>query len=436
MRLPDEVLRNIFLYCHDAHAYQPSSDQHHFSEWKKFDVQILTHVCRRWRAIALDQGYVWTEIVLRSISKSKECRKNLWYTLLPPSHLDCLLEGSHHSVFLNRSKHNALNLSFDVHVHENFNPSMYAFRQLLADGRRIGRINIKSDTTHDEVLRQCFALIPETLEWLTVGRNSRMFIGHTPPIMNGADILSRPWLELYSLKLAGVELPLHSSSPYLPLPRLRHLELAVTELSEGTLDVLYLYNTTLELLTLRCSGQTQLLPPHLFVPLPRLQHLTLAGDRNSLLELLPCLRTVPLECVDITDYSFAHAGQLLDEPILPTCIATFLHETASSLRVLSFTSIAGDSYTQLRETLPTSTVGCIRSGALSNRLPWDVKPPELERSLPQFPNLQELVATDSSTVSSLTSLLYCVEARKLLYGEGTITKPIRRLAASGRSGRS
>ncbi|KAG6829078.1 hypothetical protein H0H92_005789 [Tricholoma furcatifolium] len=55
-RLPDEILLSIFLYLRDESVF-PTLDSPRFQFWPN-----VTHVCHRWRALALSSAVLWTRI--------------------------------------------------------------------------------------------------------------------------------------------------------------------------------------------------------------------------------------------------------------------------------------------------------------------------------------------------------------------------------------
>ncbi|KZT51020.1 hypothetical protein CALCODRAFT_155021 [Calocera cornea HHB12733] len=429
MRIPDDLLRTIFLCCRDTRLLQKPADLHNYARWKPFDVEVLTHVCRRWRLVAMDAGPLWAQATLVTTSDWSESRRNPWHLLQPSGPFTNIREGVRLITLLDRSKHSPLNLSLKLKKDTNWQSLTDGLRRIVNEGRGIKQLDITASTAGDSVTQCCLSLAPPTLRSLKIYRNAEVWEDHNAPAFNAEIILSRSWPELVSLTLVGIDFPLRPASPYVPITRLITLELS-SLLSEGTLEVLRLCSSTLERLVIRCYAWTEMQPSLNAVELPRVRHLQLAGGRETIVRLLPQIRTVSLTSADFTEIVQPGTPPSADDQAIPA-IKTFLLGSKRAIEVLSFTDIDGIMWNQLEGTSVSRTIRSLHFGIRTLRTSWSVEPIHLQRGLLQFPNLEELISNKPSTVEFLTAMLSCLEIRNRLDSSGAAMKPIRRLATRG-----
>ncbi|KZO92684.1 hypothetical protein CALVIDRAFT_540764 [Calocera viscosa TUFC12733] len=424
-RLPDEILQEIFLYCRDAIVQTRTSTP------DRFNPEVLTHVCRRWRMIALDTGVLWAQSTLAATSSLQESRLNPRHMLLPVERFSYIRNGQRRLALLDRSKEVPLSLYLKFPSGSNTQPLTDELSRIVRRERQIDRLNIRASIDCDDATSASLALAQHTVRWLKITRRRK----HSNPAelvrgINGSDILSKEWPRLRHLVLDGISLPRDPASPYLLLSDLRTLDLSLAGLAVDIvclIPVLSLCNPTLERLTIRFGYASQRLVSLDYIIYPRLRRLELSGGQGNIIQLLERIRAPSLTALYIGNL-LGESQRLAVINSVGSALISLLQASGCAVRLLSLTEVSGAIWRAFAGTSAAITVHSIRYGSWGTGLQADDDAIELENGLLQFPNLEELCENRQHTVQSLRNLLSCVKVRKRLHGNGVMMKPIRRLA--------
>jgi len=82
-RLPNELLSTIFMFAIEQHCHDEST----------ISPTTISHICHRWRQVALETGYLWTNVVLTFPTSSEQLTRTLtWLSRSKTYPLDILLD--------------------------------------------------------------------------------------------------------------------------------------------------------------------------------------------------------------------------------------------------------------------------------------------------------------------------------------------------------
>nr|GAT50125.1 fatty acid hydroxylase [Mycena chlorophos] len=241
-RLPNELLTAIFLFAIDHDHDDPLTTT----------PTTLSHVCRRWRQIALDSGSLWTSLVFTYPTSPSQMSRILTYLSRSKNYpLDILLDVRDEGWDLELAEDLELELTEEEHGFQPEDMEM-ALRLLSGDGngkmqRRWRTVELWADTwapirTFLEFTQDSGAALSMGLQRLSLVRCNAYFARKGQRFQPAS--LQSP-LPLFGRTAESADA---STSPRPFLPHLRHVSLVGTHVDWGAAHLALGQNvTTLEL---------------------------------------------------------------------------------------------------------------------------------------------------------------------------------------------
>ncbi|KAI0258876.1 hypothetical protein BC834DRAFT_670830 [Gloeopeniophorella convolvens] len=310
--LPTELLARVFHLLRD--------DQGHHNDARLPPSVAVTHVCRHWREVALNDSSLWS--VIRD--NAPRCNRR------------CITE------MLIRSK----NAPLDVEVYRPYTDLLHSLTHHSSRISRLSLSNLEDNPGGDGVqdLLETEAPVLEDLYMETLWRARRPIgVSRDPPVStSGFRLFHQRSSKLRKIHLYNIHIPWS----YFPKSNLTHLEIISESpdsiLTPNTAEILRLgalddlidviaNSPCLERLSLKhCLVPTSLQPtlPETVIELPRLRQLDLSGPSSGVLRIFQSLHAPVLRVVAL----FLAATDQADVASWPTNTSSILsrfHQTGS-----------------------------------------------------------------------------------------------------------